>query len=433
MKTSLELREERATLIAEARKTYNEAEAREGGFTEADEQAYERAMEAAEKLGKQIARIERLESAEQELETPAERRGAPLERESTESHEEGETPRQKAEKLSAYRHWLRTGEVREAIAPEARSAKQLAESRDLTIATTGQGGAYLVTPVQISDDIVRQMDNFVYIRQLCQAAGSITVVTSAQKLGIRQKLTRMNQADWTPEIGTVNPDAAMTFGRRDLEPQQISKLALVSIRTLMLSRDAEREVNDELAYQFAITQENVFMNGTGTSQPLGVFIASTNGIDTSRDVTASSTTTFTGDNLIDMKYSLRRPYRADPSCAWMVSRPFVKIARKLKVASTTGGNDLEYIWQPGLTGGAPDRILDIPYNESEYAPSTFTTGLYVAVLGCFRYYRIAELPQIMIQRLVELYAPTGEIGFIGRHYVDGAPVLAEAFSRLKLA
>jgi hypothetical protein len=122
-----------------------------------------------------------------------------------------------------------------------------------------------------------------------------------------------------------------------------------------------------------------------------------------------------------MKFNLKQGYQQDKSTAWVVSREFVKRARKLKVATTTGGNDLEYIWQPGLTDGAPDRILDIPYNMSEYAPNTFTTGLYVAVLGSFRFYRIAQVADMMLQRLVELYAATNEVGFIGRRWVDGAP------------
>ena len=39
----------------------------------------------------------------------------------------------------------------------------------------------------------------------------------------------------------------------------------------------------------------------------------------------------------------------------------------------------------------------------------------------------------MIQRLVELYAATNEVGFIGRRWVDGAPVQDEAFARLRMA
>lgn len=182
-----------------------------------------------------------------------------------------------------------------------------------------------------------------------------------------------------------------------------------------------------------MTEEKAFISGSGTGQPLGVYTASANGISTARDVTAASATAVTGDDLINLKYSLKQGYQQDKATAWIVSREFVKRTRKLKVASTTGGNDLEYIWQPGLTDGAPDKILDIPYSMSEYAPAVFTTGLYVAVLGCFRFYRIAQVAEMMMQRLVELYAATNQVGIIGRRWVDGSPVLEEAFARLKLA
>lgn len=437
MKTCVELREERATLVSEARKTYNEAEKREGGAVEADEQVFTRAMDAADELKGKIDKLERLETAEAELLKPGERRSKPLDeqvRTSAETRSEAEERAFQNRKTDAYRHWLRTGEVRELLKPEARAAAELAESRDLTITTTGQGGAYMITPVQISDDIVRQMDNLVFIRELCKASNSITTVTSAQKLGIRQKKTRMNQADWTTEVGSAPPDNAMTFGRRDLEPQQLSKLALVSIRTLMLAKDAEREVNDELSYQFSITQENAFLNGTGSMQALGVFTPSADGVPTTQDVAAANATSISGDDLINVKFSLRQVYLKGPSVSWIFHRLIVKAIRKIKMSSTGGtAGDQQYIWSPGLTEGSPDRVLDLPYAMSEYAPSAITSGLYTAVLGNFRYYRIAELPQIMIQRLVELYAGNGEVGFIGRHFLDGAPVLGEAFARLKQA
>ena len=40
---------------------------------------------------------------------------------------------------------------------------------------------------------------------------------------------------------------------------------------------------------------------------------------------------------------------------------------------------------------------------------------------------------MQIQRLVELYAATNQVGFIGRMELDGMPVLEEAFVRVKLA
>ena len=70
---------------------------------------------------------------------------------------------------------------------------------------------------------------------------------------------------------------------------------------------------------------------------------------------------------------------------------------------------------------------------SEYVPNTFTTGLYTGVLADWRFYWIADALDMTVQRLVELYARSNQIGFIGRKETDGMPVLAEAFARVKMA
>jgi hypothetical protein len=40
---------------------------------------------------------------------------------------------------------------------------------------------------------------------------------------------------------------------------------------------------------------------------------------------------------------------------------------------------------------------------------------------------------MIFQRLVELFAATNQVGFIGRRELDGMPVLSEAFVRVTLA
>lgn len=425
-KTSVELREERATLINEARKKWDIAEARDGGPTQADQEEFDRALDASERMLQSAKRLERLETAEGDLDEPSSRSSRHLD----EGRSRDEPPAGGGDReRQAFRHYLRSGEIR----PELRAdPRRIAELRDTVVSTDSKGG-YLITPVQISEDIVSVIRDTVFIRQLCEAAGSVTTVTDAKKLGIRKRTAHVSDADWTTEVQAVTEDTTGAFDRRDLEPQLMTKLAKISIRTLMLSKEAEKDVNNDLGYKFGVTEEKAFLTGDGVGKPLGAFTASANGVSTARDVVASSATAFNGDDLINVKYSLKAGYQRDKSTAWVMSREFVKRARKLKVASSTGGNDLEYVWQPGLTEGAPDRILDIPFYMSEYAPNTFTTGLYVAVLGCFRFYRIAQLMDVMIQRLVERYADTNEVGFIGRRWVDGAPILEEAFARLKLA
>jgi len=78
-------------------------------------------------------------------------------------------------------------------------------------------------------------------------------------------------------------------------------------------------------------------------------------------------------------------------------------------------------------------LLSFPFRVSEFAPNTFTTGLYVGILGDFSNYWIADSLAMELQRLVELYAETNQVGLIGRLESDGMPVLEEAFVRVKLA
>ncbi len=74
-----------------------------------------------------------------------------------------------------------------------------------------------------------------------------------------------------------------------------------------------------------------------------------------------------------------------------------------------------------------------PVRESEWAPSTFTTGLYVGIIGNFDYYWILDSLLMEIQVLAELYAETNQIGYIIRAETDGAPVQSNAFARVTLA
>ena len=95
--------------------------------------------------------------------------------------------------------------------------------------------------------------------------------------------------------------------------------------------------------------------------------------------------------------------------------------------------DGHYMLQVGLAqDGGFDRLLGLPVAESERVPNTFTSGLYVGLLGDFRHYTIVDGLDMDMQRLDELHARTNQVGFIGRLKTDGAPTLSEAFARVKL-
>ena len=317
----------------------------------------------------------------------------------------------------AFNGWARHGQL---ILP--------AEFRDMTLGTSSAGG-YLVTPTQISDDITMALNNLVFLRSLA----TIETVTTAQSLGVRQLTTQPSDAAWTSEIGSISADSTMAFGLRSLTPNLLTKLINISIRLLEATPDAEPLINDRLAYKFAVAEENAFMNGTGSSQPLGLFTASASGIPTSQDyvVTASSSTTIAADNIISAKYQLKQQYLAEKSVRWIFHRVFVNQLRLLKDSQN------RYLWFDGagyssMDKPAPPTFDGIPVAISEYAPSAATAGSYCGLLGALKYDRVAQVRDMQIQRLLELYAGTSEVGFLARRWFDGSPVLAEAFVRLQI-
>ena len=54
----------------------------------------------------------------------------------------------------------------------------------------------------------------------------------------------------------------------------------------------------------------------------------------------------------------------------------------------------------------------------------------VGIFGNFKYYEIAQIGSVELQRLDELYANTNEIGIVARMFVDGIPSIENAFARM---
>jgi len=285
-------------------------------------------------------------------------------------------------------------------------------------------GGFLVAPQQFIMKLIKAMDNEVFIRGMA----TVMPVTKAESLGAPSLDNDPADPTWTAEIATGTEDSTMSFGRRELTPHPLAKLIKISEKLLRVSAmDVESLVIQRLAYKFAVTAEYAYLLGSGSNQPMGVFTAAPSGfgITTSRDVSTGNTASaFTTDGLINALYSLKGQYHQ--KATWIFHRDAIKMLRKLK------DGDGQYIWNPDIKGGQPDMILARPYKMSEYCPATFTTGLYVGIIGDFSNYWIADALDMRVQRLNELYAATNQVGFIGRLESDGMPVLEEAFARVKL-
>jgi len=413
MKRLQALLERRAKLIKEARELSEKATAENRDLSTEEKTQFDKLMDDAATLRADVDREKRLLDEER---AAAERIAQDIDEGRRQpGGDEGESRELTAEQRMdrALEGYLRSGNV---------PAEHREEFRALQAEVDTQGG-FIVVPEQFLSRLIQNIDDAVYIRQFA----TVIPVTGADSLGVPSLDTDPADADWTSEIATGNEDSDMSFGKRSLTPRPLAKRIKVSNKLLRVSAmPAESLVRGRLGYKFGVTQEKAFLTGGGANQPLGVFVASTDGIDTSRDISEGNTTTSIQTNgLIAAKYAIKAGYWMNSR--WMFHRDGVKQIALLK------DGEGQYMWRESVRAGEPDMLLGRPVAMSEFCPNTFTSGSYVGILGDFSNYWIADSLQMQLQRLAELYAETNQVGFIGRLETDGMPVLAEAFARVTLA
>lgn len=416
------LRQKRSKAIADARAIHERAIKDNGRSLNTEERSsWETLTKQAVDLKDEIDRCERQHSLEKEIETVTERdlseQPGANERGIVTTATKGDVEVAKRQQ-QAFAKFLTRG----------LSVLDETERRDLSVGS-GTDGGFLVAPPQWVNNLIKFVDDQVFIR----AKATKHTLTQGESMGMPSLDTDVADSDWTSELATGSVDTALKFGRREIKPSPLAKRIKVSNKLIQRSATpVEMLVLQRLGYKFAVTEEKGFLTGNGVGKPLGVFTASDDGIGTARDIstggtslsaTAGANSAAGAQALINAKFGVKAAYWN--KAEWLFHRDILKILVAFKDSNN------QFIFRESLRAGEPDTLLGRPINVSEFAPNTNTTGLYVGLFGDFSFYHIVDALNMQVQRLVELYAETNQIGYIGRAEVDGMPVLAEAFSRLK--
>lgn len=182
----------------------------------------------------------------------------------------------------------------------------------------------------------------------------------------------------------------------------------------------ENYIIDQFAKALSNAEEDAFLNGDGVGKPLGLFSDKGGG---EVAVTAASATAITADEIINLVYSLKRPYRKNAK--FIMNDQTIAALRKLK------DNNGAYLWQPSLQAGEVDRLFGYEVYTSPYVP-TIAAGKPVIAFGDFNYYNIGDRGTRSFAELKELYAGNGMVGFVAKERVDGKLILPEAVQILKM-
>ena len=227
-------------------------------------------------------------------------------------------------------------------------------------------------------------------------------------------------AAWIEEGGTLTFGDA-TFDQIILDAHKLHVAIKVTEELLYDNAfNLENYILTQFGKALSNAEEDAFINGTGIGQPLGI-LAETGGAQVG--VTSASSTKVTADEIINLVYSLKRPYRKN--AVFLANDVCVAELRKLK------DNNGQYLWQPSLQAGEPDRVLGYKIYTSPYFPVPTAGGTAVA-FGDFSYYNIGDRGTRSFAELKELFAGNGMIGFVAKERVDGKLVLPEAIKLLQM-
>lgn len=454
--TAKSLREQRAKIIKDARAILDKAGAENRDPTAEERTAWaklmgdnvrkadgndERIEGEAEKLATRIAVLERQETAEADLDMPAnrkdigredldERRKPPvggdgatvtdehralaiqgwcrsqMDLDLTEAHEEAcrltrIRPHSRSLSLSllsnAGINELRNGYHAASRGRFGRFEGNIgeAERRALSIGSFTAGGA--LVPTSMAMALERAMLQFGGILQVASMMRTSTGEPYAWPVS--------NDTSNTGALLGENPSSAteldVTVGARMFYAYEFtSKMVRVSNQLLQDSAiDLVTELGNILGERLGRVQNTYMTTGTGGSQPEGIVTGATLG------VTAASATAIAFDELFGLVHSVDPAYRT-PGCGWMMHDNILLAIRRLK-----DGNG-RYLWQDSTQVGEPDRLLNFPITANQDMQSSIATATKTILFGQLNKYKVRQVQQVIFKRLVERYAELNQEGFV---------------------
>ena len=396
MSNILDLREKRAKSWDTAKAFLDTQRGADGLISAEAAASYDKMENDIMNLGKEIARLERQESIDAEMNQPT---SAPITNRPAQG-QDTKGGRASCEYRKAFWNAMRAKSPRYDIV------------NALQVGTDSEGG-YLV-PDEYERTLIQALEEQNIFRRL---ASVINTSSGDRKIPV---VASKGTAAWVEEESayTESDDA---FTQVSIGAFKLATMIKVSEELLNDSVfNLETYIAREFGRRIGNKEEEAFLTGDGSGKPVGILDA-TGGAPVG--VTSASATAITLDEVLDLFYSLKAPYRG--KAQFILNDTTVKAIRKLK--DSTG----QYLWQPSIKEATPDTILNRPLQTSVYMPA-IAAGEKVMAFGDFSYYWVADRQGRVFKRLNELFAATGQVGFIATQRVDGKLILPEAVKLLQL-
>jgi HK97 family phage major capsid protein len=251
------------------------------------------------------------------------------------------------------RSFLR-GEKRElAINPTREQVKAVSEARALGMGSQAAGLATVPT-----NFYNRLWAHLINASQFLQSGITVLNTDNGDPLQL-PTTTAHSTASWTAAGATIT-ESDPAFVQRSLNAYKAG--VLISVQQELVD-DTGVDLEGYLAMQAGRAVGNLvgqgLVVGTGSAQPTGITTQTTLGVTGGTGVTGK----MTFDDVINLFYSVIPQYRASQSTAFVTSDASIGYLRTIKDGMG------RYLWQPALTAGSPDTILEKPVIQEVWMPA----------------------------------------------------------------
>lgn len=301
------------------------------------------------------------------------------------------------------------------------------ETKAMQVGIDSDGG-YLVN-ADLSGRIVTRLFDLSPIRGIA----NVQVIGSDALEGVED----LNEADagWVGEVATRSETNTPAVGKYRIEAMEMYAKPKASQKLLDDSSvDIENWLGMKVADKFGRLEGAAFVAGSTPTRPRGFTSYTTVATaDATRawgqleHVKTGANGTFhttQADPLFDLISAFKPGYLAQAN--WVTRRSVMNLIRKFKTTTT-----LEYIWQPGLQLGQPDRLLGYPIVMAEDMP-TLATGSNSMALGNFQLgYQIVD--RLGARVLRDPYTDKPFVQFYTIKRTGGAVVQFEAIKFINFA
>lgn len=298
-----------------------------------------------------------------------------------------------------------------------RTADEALLVRNTMSTSTGSQGGYTV-PVTVASTLVDALKDYGGMRrvaaQISTAAGndmSFPTTDGTAEIGeIVSQNTPANASD--PTFGTA-PVNVYKFGSKVIAiPIELLQDTAIDILALIYKRMRDR---------IGRIQNVKFSQGSGTGEPPGLVTTASVG----KIGATGQTTTIVYDDLVDLVDSIDVAYQMDGELTWQFGQTLRRSVRKLK---DTAGRPL---WTPsydaGASKGVPDLLLGYPVNINNDMPAPAANAKSLS-FGQHGKYLVRDAMDVTLFRFDDsAYLSKGQVGFLawaraGGNLLDTAAV-----------